>query len=797
MSNWNFTPEHSISLPIAADARLCSTDYLDDQIWEFNIGRAEPQALILHTTFGLRARDCRIFPRFFCDGQVIIDPANFYRPVTIHTYYPNFLSLSFKPVSSINVTIEYWVPGSNVVAARTRITNTGHEPHQIQLEWAELLIPSSAGQRMAISQVGLIPVLVGQTSDLSPVLYLTGGVQVGNSPYPSLSISLDIPPHVDQESRWVSASLEDTNSSFALASEVMNKSWEAEFAHIQRVNFQQLEVITGNHDWNTIFSLSQIYARQLIIRPSETGRAPSYVYTRQPDQGYSLRKDGSDYSHLWNGQTTFDTYYLANFLLPSSPEDLRGILDNFFASQNTQGEIDWKPGLGGQHSQLLATPLLASLCWMYYQHTGDVDYLKTNFSRLSMFYFSWFTTAHDRDDDLIPEWDQARQTGFEEHPLFSHHYAWSSGIDISTVESPDLLAYLYREGQSLIAIARLLGEDDTRYHIEKVSGQLKSALDQSWSDESACYLYRDRDSHLCPHGEILGYQEGPGVLAIHREFQQPVRPILIVKSKSERTHPIQVYIHGITPAGAHRVDHIPVQRIRWHLGVGYITSEYIYQSIEQIEITGITPEVSVSAKTLDLAELDQTLLLPLWAGIPSADKAKILANLTILNNKKFLSPYGLRPNINEHEEGFPDEYYGMHLPWISMILEGLVRYGYQKKAADVFGRWMKALINTQKQAPFTPRSINCENGKSLGGNNSLINLAPVGLFLKILGINILTPTKVEILHANPFPWPVTLKYRGLTVVQQDKKTMVIFPGGQTVTIENNHAHVISIGGIEH
>ncbi len=792
MSNWNFTPEHSISLPIAADARLGSTDYLDDQIWELDIGSAEPPALALQTTFGLRARNCRIFPRFFCDSQVILDPANFYRPVTIHTYYPNYLSLSCKPFSSINVTIEYWVPGSHVVAARTRITNTGHEPHQVQLEWAELLLPSSDGERMAISEMGLIAVLAGHTSNLSPVLYMTGGVQVGNSPYPSLSLSLDLPPHVEQESRWVNASLEDINSSFSLASEVLNRNWEAEFACIQRVNFQQLEVITGNHDWNTIFSLSQTHARQLILQPPEPGRAPSYVYTRQPDQGYSLRKDGSDYNHLWNGQTTFDTYYLANFLLPAAPEDLRGIIDNFFASQTPQGEIDWKPGLAGQRSQLLATPLLATLCWIYYQHTNDLAYLKAIFPQLSKFYFSWFTKAHDRDDDFIPEWDQARQTGFEEHPLFSLHHAWSSGIDISTVESPDLIAYLYRDGQSLISISRLIGEEDALYQLEQVSRQLKTALDQSWSDESACYLYRDRDSHICTHGEALGYQEGPGVMAIHREFQQPVRPILVIKSKSERTHPIQVYIHGITPAGAHRVDHIPLQRIRWHLGSGYITSDYIYQTIEQIEITGITADVSVSARSLDLTEMDQTLLLPLWAGMPSDDKAKILANLTILNNKKFLTPFGLRPTINEHDEALPDDYYGMHLPWISMTLEGLVRYGYQKKAADVFSRWMKALISTQKHTSIFPRSINSENGKSLGGNNLLVSLAPVGLFLKILGINILTPTKVEVLHANPFPWPVTLKYRGLTVVQQDKKTMVIFPGGQTTTIENNHSQVISL-----
>jgi hypothetical protein len=793
MSTWNYTPEHPITLPIASDARLGSTDYLDDQIWELNIGKSEPPALVLQTTFGLRARVCRIFPRFFNDGQVVIDPAKFHRPISIRTYYPNFICLSFKPFSSINVNIEYWVPSSHVVAARTKITNTSHEPHQIQLEWAELLIPSPDGKRMAISANGLITILAGHTANLAPVLYLTGGVKAGNSPYPSLNLSFEIPAYAEQESCWVNASLEDASSSFDLAKELINSNWEAEFARIERINSQRLEIITGIHDWNTAFFLSQTYSRQLIHQSTNKCPAASFVCARNPDQGFSLRGNGSDYNHLWNGQTAFDAYYLTNFLLPASPELIRGILDNFFASQTPQGEIDWKPGLSGQRSQLMATPILSTLSWMYFQYSGNLAYLKTIFNQLLKFYFSWFTQAHDRDNDLIPEWDQAVQTGFEEHPLFSYVHAWSSGIEASTVESPDLIAYLYRDGQSLLSIARLIGEEDSLYQLEQMLVHLREMLDQSWSDESACYQYLDRDSHVKTHGEILAIQNGSGVMEIRHEFQQPIRPMIMIKSKSERTQPVQVYIHGITPTGAHRVDHIPTQSVRWHLGTGFITSEYVYQAIEKIEITGVMPDVPVITRVVDLTGMDQTLLLPLWARIPSQEQANILVNLTILNKKKFLAPFGLRSCINNQEEMMlPDEYFAMHLPWISLILEGMVNYGLQKKAAEVFSRWMKALISSQKLELCFPQSYHSENGTALGGVNTLSGLVPVGLFLKILGINIINPFKLEVMHANPFPWPVTLKYRGLTVVQHDKKTMVIFPDGQSVSVENNHPQLISI-----
>ena len=127
MRNWQFTPEHPVSLTIAADARLGPTNYVNDQIWRVNLGNSDPPAVALETTFGLRARLCRIFPRFILNGQVVNDPAHFSHPITIQKYYPNYICLSFKPFSSINVRQEFWVPGSQVIAGRTKLTNTSHE----------------------------------------------------------------------------------------------------------------------------------------------------------------------------------------------------------------------------------------------------------------------------------------------------------------------------------------------------------------------------------------------------------------------------------------------------------------------------------------------------------------------------------------------------------------------------------------------------------------------------------------------------------------------------------------------
>jgi hypothetical protein len=296
---------------------------------------------------------------------------------------------------------------------------------------------------------------------------------------------------------------------------------------------------------------------------------------------------------------------------------------------------------------------------------------------------------------------------------------------------------------------------------------------------------------LTTQGEILGVQKGSGVLEIHQEFSGSIRPMFIINSKKERTNPMQVYIHGTTPAGAHRVDHIPAYRIRWNQGTGVITSDYTYRSIEQIEITGLLDESEVVIRSADLMILDQTLLIPLWAGVPESEKAGVLTNLTILNKKKFLGPYGLRSRIDTSPQmDISEENYKMHLPWISLIMEGMVRYGMHVQAAELFTRMMNAIIPPLSKQLIFFQSYHSETGVPSGYTNTLSSLLPLGLFLKICGVEIINPTKVKITRGNPFPWPVTIKYRGLTVVQQEKKSLVIFPDGQNISIDNSHPQTV-------
>jgi hypothetical protein len=795
MREWNLSPDCPVSLTLATDARINPTDYTDDQIWELNIGNSEPPAISLHTTFGLRARSCRIFPRFTINGQTVFNPKDFFHPLIIHDYFPNYIKLSFKPFSSINVVLEYWVPDSHAIGCRTNIINTSSTQIQIQLEWAELLIPADDGHRMSTTGIGLTTILAGQTNDLAPVLLMTGGVVSGKSPYPALSLTYAIQPHAEQEVQWVHASLSDINNSSELAKSLIITNWDVEFAKIYRVNSQRIEITTGDQQWDTALYISQTLADQLVLSATESCRSASFVISRNPDQGFSLRKDGSDYNHLWSGQTPLGTYYLSNFLLPGNPELLKGFIENFLASQSPQGEIDMKPGLGGQRNQLLATPILAQLAWDYYRYTGNVKYIETIYSKLLAFFLSWFSDSHDRDNDSVPEWDQSIQSGFEDHPIFSYSNEWSMGLEISSVESPDLCSFLYQEAMALMNIAKEIQITEAVPELRAIADGLTMMIDQSWNDTYACFQYRDRDSHVSASSEILGQRNGSGLIDIHREFEVPIRPLIRVNTSKEGTRPIQIYIHGTASSGGHRVEHISSADIHWRINKGYTTSNYTYKTIEQIEIAGLSAGEEIIVRTTGMFGIDQTLLLPLWAGIPSDDKARILINLSIMNKKRFLSPYGLRPWIGlDQALERADDALNIHLPWINFITRGLLKYNERKKAAVLFSRLMKAAIQSIKTDLTLHQFYQSETGKPLGAKNSITGLIPLGLFLEILGVKIINPSKIELTGGgNPFPWPVTVKYRGLTIVQQKEKALIIFSDGQNITVDNNHPKTITMG----
>ena len=105
---------------------------------------------------------------------------------------------------------------------------------------------------------------------------------------------------------------------------------------------------------------------------------------------------------------------------------------------------------------------------------------------------------------------------------------------------------------------------------------------------------------------------------------------------------------------------------------------------------------------------------------------------------------------------------------------------------------MTAIIQNLKQNRAFFARYHAEKGTGIGERNALSGLAPVGLFLKILGVEILSATRVKLEGENPFPWDVTIQYKGLKVIRGQQKTEVVFANGKSVTVTDLEPTIISL-----
>jgi hypothetical protein len=792
MRDWSLRAGDPLALILASDARLSTPDYLNDHIWELDLGGGEPAALSLRTTYGLRARAMRMFLRFILGGRAITNPAGFADPPRVTRAYPNFLSVDFSPLPGVEVTAEYWVPSSQVVAGRIVIANRAVVPHPLKMELCGQLVPIN-GQGFSSVQMQSVTVLAGTTENLAPILFMTGGPQPGTGPFPSLLIGLDLAPGASRTLTWVMASLGDHKSSFEVARRTAAHPWEAEKARIELLNESQtVEVFTGDPDWDAAMALSQKAAFGMLFPGSSSLPHPTFVLSRQPDQGYSRRGDGMDHSHFWSGQPPLEALYLVG-VLPGAPEVARALMFNFLGTQTAEGEVDCRPGLAGQRGKFLAAPLLASLAWRVYEATGDRDFLNQVYPQLLDFYRAWHSPAHDADGDGLPEWSHVVQTGFEENPLFDPWHAWAQGADITAIQSPALAAMLYREARSLIRIGEELESGAVsggqapeiqalkvdRHYLNAGADVLRAGIEARWDPDRCFYQYADRDTHLSPPGKVLSRRKATPSFGIQKELPQPARLVVRIRTEHGATPRPELTIRGGLD-GREQSEHLAKADFTWSGGGAVATSRQVYSTLGEFTLEGVPRQAQITIQTIDLAFEDHTLFLPLWAGVPDPAEAELLCSQRLFRAEFFGRPFGVPalPIVPAVEADSLAS--SVHLPWNGLIAEGLLSYGFRQQAAVLFAHLMNGVIESLKRDRSFRLRYHAETGAGLGERNSLAGLASVGLFLQILGVEILSMRHVRLRGSNPFAWPVTVKYRGLSLTRGFKQTEITFPGGQSV-----------------
>lgn len=783
MRQWTLKKGDPLHLVLSADANLDPTSYIDDHIWSLHLVGGNPPALALQTTYGLRAQSFRIFPIFIEGDHVVNDPDQFPNHPVIRIIETNYLQLKCTPLPGIDVTMEYWVPNSQGCCVKITMMNSSEIIRKFRLDIIAQLTPVD-GARMAPTTIQDTKVLFGKTGNLYPLVYLSGGATFGSGPYPSLNMPINLTPGGMKEITCFQAAKSSLEDSFQEARTIAERKWEPAIARLDVYHSGKLTIETGDPDWDIVLALSQRLAFSLAVGPTDHLPDKSFVLSRNPDQGYSLLDNGSDYDYLWNGQSPLETYFLTRMLLPNSIPFLKNLLTNFLFTQEDSGHIDWKPGLAGQLSHLLATPVLSYIAWLIYIQDQDTAFLEKIYPYLLKFLFRWFDSSNDRDMDGFPECTHPFQVGYDDHPLFSLWSPATHALDISVFETPSLASFLYQDCLSLISISRELGREDFIPDLESFSKILKKNVENCWQPETSLYYERDRDSHKNPKQEILAIRTGPGLISIKKGFKPKARLLITISIDESGKRRPNIKIKGRDWKGRYLTSSISSEQMKVYPGKLSITTQYLLTYVDWIDIqdVGESSFVEISTVGISISELSQ--LLPLWAGIPGIETVKKIIEYSILNQDAFLSNFGLS-NCSKSEKNLgTDIYCRIHPIWNQLILEGMLKYGYRTETSQLFTRMVNAIIKNLKDEKCFRKFYDAETGKGGGERNHLTGIIPIGLFLDILGIKIFSPKKIIITSSNPFPWTVTLRFKGTMIIRHQYDTVVLFPDGQSIEVKS-------------
>ncbi len=790
MRSWNLGLGDPLSLTLAADARLGPTDYTNDQIWQLTLQGGEPPSVCFQTTYGLRAQWIRFFPRFVHKGVVVNDPAAFDHGPIIEANHPNYLRLSFWPVPGVEVRAEYWLPASQVAAGRLTFRNHHVVKEDLSFEWVGLLLPIGEGEGMSVETIENTLVLHGRSDDLNPVCLFNARPQAGEGPFPSLAFNLELLPGNTRQLTWALASFTGGMRSFQEASQALKRPWDAEIAGVELLNANQaVEISTGDEDWDAALSLTQKVAFGLFQSANQHLAHPSFVLSRLPDTGYSQRGDGSDFSYLWDGQTALDSYYLSSLILPGGVALAEGLLRNFLATQDEDGQIEWKPSLTGKTSKRMAQPVLASWACQIDEVKDDHSWLYEIYPALLKFFKAWLSPAHDRDQDGFPEWDHPLQTGLEDNPLYDRWQAASEGLEIQSLECPSLASLLFGEAVSLAKIASAVGAEQDVPWLQETAARLRTLVEECWRPARNIYHCRDFATHQSGRGGKVASLQGSGVKTVGRSYKVLQRIALHLARHNETTRAITVRVSGTTPEGKVTEEFSP-RRWAWLNGHGSASSQNAFLRISRIEVEGAEEGDVLTVSRPDFLLEDIGDLLPLWAGIPSLKRAGMLVNNCLV--PRFLKSYGVADYLPKENQTLESSLQRVSPLWNYFVGEGLINYGYRAQAGELVTRLMEAVLPALRENFAFRQQHDPETGHPKGQRNHLRGLPPLALFLHAAGIRAIGSDFVILHDFNVFPWPVTVKYHGMVVTCIADRTDVTFPNGETIKITSPGIHRVAL-----
>lgn len=786
MREWHLTASDPMAPRIAADARAGRTNYADDQVWQLRLGGPDEPALSLETRYGGRIGLARLLPIWFVGRRQVYETQGYHQPPVLTAFTPDTLTLRAGLTATLDLTLEFWTMESQAVGGRFAVHNSGTQAQSVQLAMtAQAARESKTLQMLYLTlETGEVALQVGRLPTLQPVLMVEGAVDQGANSRLGRALSLE--PGQTAAVRWVLGSMPDRDASLLLAHRWLQTDWTRHLDAIRARAEATPQIETGRAEWDAALAWSFQHVLRAFLGTTGNLPHPSFVNSRRPNQGFAATgMQGSGFAAPWGGQSLPDALTIAPAVSLAAPELAKGIVRNFLAVQRDDGWIDARPGLESQRTHQLAPPLLASLAYTVYHYTGDRAFLADCCDGLLAFFDRWFKPDVDRDRDGVPEWQHLGQGAFADSPTLAQNRRWAMGVDIRTIEAPDLIAYLVREVRTLIKITELLDRKDDAAGLAPYYEALVEALKSMWDAETGVFRYRDRDTHTTPKGEVVFSGKGDQPLREETPIPLPCRLILRVSGGMSRKPNLGCTIEGIDGSGKPAHETLEASAFDWYRGLGSTTTQTVWRTLKYVKFDGLSRVYSVEVRTVDLSLPDQSLLVPLWTDALDDDqRARLLAQLT--DPALYWRAYGIcacPANSPVYDPAHANGCGGAW-PWYNNLLAwALLDHGPEQQAADLFAR----LIQAQSSALVRDRAFrslyNPDTGEGLGDTDTIEGAVSLGWFTRLFGAFVQGPGSVVIGGPLRFDGkPMIWTQYGVRVERGPDGSHIRFPSGHEVSL---------------
>ncbi len=773
---------------IAADARSSRTDYSDDQAWTVRLGRRDEPAFAFQTRFGGRAGLVSLVPMWRSGDRLLYQAQSFAQRPVVTYFAPDFVQIEAAPLEQLTLVARFWAMESRASGGEFALTNNGAEAIRVQLELFGDGIINSRKVSLNVLTLGdgTLALHLGQIGNINPVATLEGaGTEIygGRIRSPKIGRVLALEPGQTARLPFAVAGLEDMRDSFSVAMNWMSQPWDRHFERIDRDGTAIPKISTGKSEWDRVIDLSYAHLVKAFMRPTEQLPHSSFVANRAGDRGWSRRGHGGDHIRPWSGQDPTLAYLAIGAIAHIDAELAKGLIRNYLSTQDESGFIDRQPGLGGQRQGLLMMPLLAQLCWLVYQRTGDIDFLREAYPALVAFLGRWLHSDMDADDDGVPEWRSERQLGYVALPTFGVGQYWAQGADIGQMETPDLQAYLIAEADALRQIAEVIDELDGAEILSKQLAMMEAKLEEFWDGKR--YRYRDRDTHLTVGAdELLNRGAGDQVHELDHALLQPARVVVRVAGGVSQRPRITLKLDGRDENGAECVIEAAAAEIDWRHRQGVYTTEKPLSHIHRIAVKGLSRVYKVYASTIDNSRLDVNALMPLMVRRLPPERARALVDLA-LDEAHFLRPNGLTM-VSASERNFDPSNArgggGIWMYWLSLIGEGMAQAGFRSEATDLVKRVLDALARVLSREGKLSQFYHADEAKGFGEDHHIGGIAPLKLLSDALGVVIVAPDQVWV--GGDFTWGdvFTVEQHGVTVRRSADEIQIEFPSSHSESL---------------